>query len=285
MKTLLPDSELFTSGSFDRLVIVPDGPLWYLPFELLPVDGEASETLGDKFSILYAATPGQAIEPATAADANQTVGLIASRFFDPRDLKVNQSIADSIVEAVDKSVMMPTEKPTTSLFVGNEIGNLLVAVPTAINPSDPFSFRMIPYDQTKAGATLGGWMRFPSMVPHSVVLAGFRSGAEAGKLGDGRELFMTLCALRIAGVRDVLVSRWAVGGESTAILLREFAQELPFTGMRAAWNRAKGVLRRSDLVPSSEPLLISGDQKREVLTGEEPLFWAGYLLASPMESE
>ncbi|TWU43394.1 CHAT domain protein [Novipirellula aureliae] len=285
MKTLLPDTELFKSGSFDRLVIVPDGPLWYLPFELLPIDGEESETLGQKYSITYAATPGQVLEPATAAETNQTIGLIASRFFDPRDLENNQSIADSIVAAADKSIMMPTDTPTASLVIGNEIGNLLVAVPTAMDPSDPFKFRMIPYDQSKVGATLGGWMRFPSIVPHSVALAGFRSQAEAAKLGDGRELFMTICALRTAGVQNILVSRWAVGGESTAILLREFAQELPFTGMRSAWNRANGVLRRSDLVPSAEPLLISGDQKREVLTGEEPLFWAGYLLASPVQAE
>ena len=34
---LIPEDTTITPEKFDELIIVPDGPLWYLPFELLPV--------------------------------------------------------------------------------------------------------------------------------------------------------------------------------------------------------------------------------------------------------
>src|SRR5690606_1463988 len=100
-------------------------------------------------------------------------------------------------------------------------------------------------------------------------------------LGDGRELFMTLTALHTAGVRDIVISRWPVGGESTALLSREFPQELPFEGIEPAWRRAVQALRQAPLNPETEPLLGAKDQKRESLFGDHPLFWAGYLLVNP----
>ena len=100
-------------------------------------------------------------------------------------------------------------------------------------------------------------------------------------MGDGSEIFGTLVTLNIAGVRNVLLSRWAVGGNSTAILLKEFLQELPFIGMEEAWQRAKQVLLSTDLDPSGEPLLTQAEHEREGLTGKQPLFWSGYLLSSP----
>ena len=65
------------------------------------------------------------------------------------------------------------------------------------------------------------------------------------------------------------------------MLLRELVQELPVAGMDAAWKRAKMVLRHSELDPAAEPLLTKNDQQRQGLTGEEPLFWAGYILSTP----
>ena len=138
-----------------------------------------------------------------------------------------------------------------------------------------------PYDQSSAYGTLAAWMRFPVQCPRTVVLFGMRTPVDVGQMGTGDEIFTTLCALHSAGVRSVLVSRWAVGGESSAIALREFVQELPFTGMNASWHRARSVLRHSELNPAGEPLLIQAEHNLEGLTGDQPLFWSGYLVSSP----
>ena len=111
-------------------------------------------------------------------------------------------------------------------------------------------------------------------------MAGYRSSISVGKIGSGDELFSTLCALNVAGAGSVMMSRWPVGGESTAIALRELLQELPFVGISQSWKRAREVLRRSELDPEAEPLLAQSDHNIEGLTGSQPLFWSGYMISS-----
>jgi hypothetical protein len=91
---------------------------------------------------------------------------------------------------------------------------------------------------------------------------------------------MTLTALHVAGVRDIVISRWPVGGSSTAILTRELLQEVPLQGVAPAWRQALQTLRAGTLDPQSEPLMAGSAVKEEV-SGDLPLFWAGYLMVSP----
>ena len=65
---LFPDDAAITPERFDHLIVVADGPLWYLPLELLPLkpssqDDETSSLLGDQIAVRYAATPGLALTP------------------------------------------------------------------------------------------------------------------------------------------------------------------------------------------------------------------------------
>ncbi|WP_372716900.1 hypothetical protein [Novipirellula sp.] len=283
LEFLFPEASSFAGTDIDDLVIVPDGPLWYLPFDILPIDGEDAEFLGDKISIRYAATPGLALRPAPIRQKNKAVGIAASRFFAPRDLEINTAITQSIVDAAAGSILLPVAEMPPTTMLGIVLDSLIVAAPSVMDTSNPFAMSVLPYEAGKPNAALGAWLQFPSQVPTTIAMAGFRSQAESPRLGDGRELFMTLCALHVAGVDDVLISRWAVGGESSAIVLREFSQELPFSGMVDAWRRARMVLRRTDLDPLTEPLLAHADKDLENVTGEEPLFWSGYLLSSPID--
>lgn len=278
---LLPDDATITADQFDELIIVPDGPLWYLPFELLPIGGEESPLIADSMQVRYAATPGLSLHPIAAPPVSRAIGLVADNFFAPRDPERNEAIAQSILDVVSDPVRLPDKVDTTTGLLGNSLGHLVVASPRAPNLKSPLAMHVAPYDQDNPAGTLAGWMRFPAEVPRSLVLAGFRTPVEVGQRGTGEEVFMTLCALNSAGVRSVLLSRWAVGGESTAIALREFVQELPFAGMEASWQRARMVLRGSELDPTAEPLLTQADHKYEGLTGDQPLFWAGYMVSSP----
>ncbi len=278
---LLPDDATITAERFDEIVVVPDGPLWYLPLELLPVAGEDSPLIGDSIRVRYAATPGLALRSVAPPPVSRAIGLVADRFFAPADPDLNESITDSILDVVGEPVRLPGNPVTSSGLLGNSIGHLVVAAPRVCNAKSPLSMSIAPYDQGNPDGTVAGWIRFPAQVPRSVILAGFRTPVDAGQMGNGDEIFMTLCGLNAAGVRSVLLSRWAVGGESTAIALREFVQELPFAGMNKSWQRAVKVLRRTELDPAGEPLLTQADHKAEGLTGDQPLFWAGYMVSSP----
>ncbi len=278
---LLPDDATITEASFDELIIVPDGPLWYLPFEILPMGDASSPLIADKISVRYAATPGLALKPVALPPISRAIGVAADLFFAPRDPDANELIVQSILDVLNDPVRMPKVIDTPTGLLGNKLGHLVVAAPRTPHPNSQLLMNVAGYDQASPYGTLAAWMRFPPEVPRSAMLVGFRTPLDAGQVGTGEEIFMTICALNAAGVRSILLSRWAVGGESSAIALRELLQELPFAGMNASWSRARMMLRRSELDPAAEPLLPKADHEREGLTGDEPLFWAGYMVCSP----
>ena len=281
-RKLIPDEHLSSIESLAGLVVVPDGMLWYLPFELLPLGDENTDLLGDRVTIRYAATPGLAIHPVSFANFERPIGVVSQLFFSPRDGDANDQAIKGIHDALKTSTKLPMDPLVSSSLLGESIGPLAIFGVVTPNLAQPFATSPAIYDAAEPSSSLSAWMRFPSRVPPSMFFPGYRTAATSPTLGDGRELFLTLTAMHCAGVRDVVISRWAVGGESTAILAREFLQELPFEGVQPSWKRAIQSLRQSPLSPAAEPLLGVKDQARESLTGDHPLFWAGYLVDTPL---
>ncbi len=282
-RRLIPNEQLDAFAGIDQLLIVPSGPLWYLPFELLPMGDQNAPLLGDTLSLRYATTPGLALYPSRPAQPELAIGTAAQLFFAVRDRDLNSQLMENVVSAVERHQSLAAGAPVPSGQIGDAIGFFAALGAITPNTSAPLMTSVSLFDKNVQTAPLAAWLRFPGQPAAGIFLPGYRTSAVAGQLGDGRELFMTLTALQVAGVRDVVISRWPVGGESTAILTKEFLQELPFAGVEPAWRRAVQTLRRSSLNPDSEPLLGNKDQKRDELTGDHPLFWAGYLIASPLE--
>ncbi len=269
-----------------RLIVVPDGLLWYLPFEILPTQDAASVMLGDSVEVSYAATPALAMYPTAHSASKSQVAFAASRFFAPREMERNESIVQSIVDAAaaggDPMVRLSPQNPIPTSHTGAIAGHLVLGQVVTPNPASILETTLTDYDKSPASGVLRSWNRYPPAVPASVFLAGFRSNLDNSQNVSGHELLHTIAALQYSGVRDVVISRWAVGGESTAVLLREYVQEVPFMGPSAAFQRAVSVLRRSELSPAREPTLSGSDMDRETLTGDQPLFWSTYLRASPL---
>ena len=280
-KRLVPDEQLITADKIDQLVIVPDRALWYLPFEILPLGDETSPLLGDKIKVRYAATPGLAFRPPAALSKNHVVGIGDDKFFAPRKPEINQAIVQSLADSVNDSLRLPKDLDVSTNLLADSVGHLLIAAPTIPGSDNPFATVVAPHDRGNPAGTLAAWMRFPAKVPASVLLPGLRTGAGTGQLGTGDEIFMTVCALQASGVRSVMLSRWIVGGESSSIVLNEFLQELPFSGMHASWQRARAMLRRSELSPTEEPMLTQAEHDIENLSGNEPFFWASYMVVAP----
>ncbi len=278
---LIPDDRLAELGRLQHVTIVPDGVLWYLPMELLPLGDADAALLGEQVSVRYAPTLGLAIHPAGPVNPQLPIGTVSQLFFAPRDGNLNSSLMTQLADALEQHVALPGTPATASSQLGHSISCLAVLAAVTPNPATPLATAVSLYDTGATTGSLAAWLRFPAQPPATLYLPGFRTAAGGAQLGDGRELFMTLTALHTAGVRDILISRWPVGGESTALLSREFLQELPFEGIEPAWRRAVQTLRQAPLNPETEPLLGAKDQKRESLQGNHPLFWAGYLLVSP----
>lgn len=274
---LVPDMK--SLDGIERLVVVPTGALWYLPFELLPADREGSRILGDAVKIRYAPTPGLAVHRLPAVDSEAPVGIYADRFFAPSDVERNDELITDLLDSVEGAVNLPGETPMPGQWMGLMVrhGIVAAAVTPSVTPT-PYTYSPWKFDQGMPGGQLADWLRFPWTPQQSMFLAGFRTGAPKAQASGGEELFFTSLAMHAAGVPELILSRWPVGGETTGLLLKEYAQEVPFSGVDSAWRRAVGLLRGAEFDPAAEPLLSSGDAERESLTGDQPLFWSGYML-------
>lgn len=267
-----------------RLVVIPDGLLWYVPFEIFPSEDAGSPSLGDSIELSYAATPALAIYP-TATEATQpTIAFAAGRFFAPRDPEINESIVQSIVDsaAAGGLTRLSESTPVPTSQSAAVAGHLVIGQVVNPNPKSILDTPLAAYEAAMPAGRVRAWTGFPPAVPASVFLAGFRSNLDNGQTVSGYEFLHTIAALQYSGVRDVILSRWAVGGESTAMVLREYVQELPFLEPGGAFKRARNVLQRSELAPSGEPTLMGSDQDRVTLTGNEPFFWSTYLHVTPV---
>jgi CHAT domain len=277
---LFPDATMLTYLPIERLWIIPDGPLWYFPFEAIHANDEG-DRIGDKLEIVYAPTPGSVLYPAGPAATKPNVAVAADLFFSPRDTEINETRVQEILGLLAAPVRLDPTAKLLSGRIGTEAGHLLIASARVCPPNDPLSLIPSPTDPSGPQGTLASWSVFPHSPPSTVSLFGLRTAVDQGQFGNGSEIFKMLCSLRAAGVRSVMLSRWAVGGESTAGLIAEYVQELPMVGMSDAWSRSRDVLRRSDLDPVAEPLLTKTEHTREDLNGDQPLFWAGYLISTP----
>jgi CHAT domain-containing protein len=134
-------------------------------------------------------------------------------------------------------------------------------------------------DRGKPGGNVSDWMMLPWGCPEQLVLPTFHTATEFGlkKGGTGEEMFLSICGLMASGGRSILLSRWRVGGRTTADFVREFAQELPHTSPAAAQRRSISLLRGTALDPREEGR-IRAPATLDEFKPEHPFFWGGYML-------
>ena len=266
--------------SIDELIIVPDGVLWYLPFDLLSRNTpQGAAPLIEQLKIRYLPMASLAVaDPRQQASSPSTV-IVSGRLFDrTMDAKFRNE-AQRIASLVRESVVQSKAIPVGSGTVGHRWGRLVVI--DDIEGIDARTMRWSPAqaDAKAANSNLSDWVSLPWGAPQQVVLPGFHTAAENGsKLkGDGDEMLLTTLALMSAGSRTVLLSRWRTGGQTSMDLVREFLAQLSDESAASAWQRSVQLTRSSEIDPDSEPR-VKGISEQSLPTGSHPFFWAGYQL-------
>ena len=275
---------------FKRLAIVPDGCLWYLPFEALclPVN-ESLTPLAEipNVSVTYAPASGLAFHFGSA----------------PTD----QPFAETVIVP---GKLFPKEKPQTQdQAIERMMASVRKAVrlvPSGVNlPSSATAFRMpklvvlnellasggnwVPYATGKIGGdSIHAWEYLPFGAPDTIVLPGFRTAGENGlkESGNGSELFVPLMTLAARGNRTTLLTRWRTGGRSSYDLAESFLVNLENRkNPSLAWSETLLNFFDKPLLLDEEPR-FRGSTKSESLDGHAPFFWAGFLLVDrPFEAE
>jgi tetratricopeptide (TPR) repeat protein len=277
MSLLLERSNVDLTGNFEEIVIVPDGPLWYLPFEALPIgEPDKQKLLVSQARVRYAPTVGLAVPYLGTKKPRPNIGVALGKLFPQDDEELTREAFERLAPAVPGATALPRELAAPAHMYRVLLDGLIVLddVPQAANP---YGWQPL---AGKGAAPLGGWLSLPFGAPEQIVLPGFHTSAETGlKKGasGGEEIFLSLCGLLGSGARTVLISRWRTGGQTSLDLVREYAQESPHAEPAEAWQRSVQVVRDSPLDTDREPR-VKDVMRMQTTTANHPFFWAGYML-------
>ncbi len=271
-------------GMFEELAIVPDGLLWYIPFEALQVAaGDETKPLISKVRIRYAPTVGLAVGDVRKRRQGGNTAVVLGRLFPRDEPEVSTAAFEDLSRVVPGAVAIQGKLPAASAIYGSLFDRLVVYNEIAPSSAGPYAWSPVPLDQDKPGSALQHWFPLPWGGPDEIIMPGFRTSAERAAKGlspeqAANEIFLSVCGLMSTGARTVLISRWRTGGQSSYDLIREFVQELPEMTAADAWQRSIELVSNMPLDPEMEPR-VKNETQHEPPLAENPFFWAGYLLA------
>jgi hypothetical protein len=284
LSTILEGSRADFTADFPELVVVPDGVMWYVPFESLLVDvaGEVRPLIS-RFRIRYAPTVSLAIPDGRAPRPTADTAVVVGRLFPRDEDEVAQAAYEDLAKVVPRCVSLSKPPlPGPSSLYASLMDRLIVLDDLDMDDHGPYSWAPIPLDGDKPGNSLGDWLGLPWQAPRVVILPGYHTAAEnslkrVGTAAPGAEVFLSVCGLLSSGARTLLLSRWRSGGQTSFDVVREFAQELPHTTPAKAYQRAVLVVGESRLDLEAEPR-IQRAATVDPPKATHPFFWAGYML-------
>ncbi|MFM8284572.1 MAG: tetratricopeptide repeat protein [Planctomycetaceae bacterium] len=301
-RLLFEPSRVALGAGIDDLVIVPDGPLWYLPFDLLPVgsgaDDDARRPLGEICRTRISPTRGLVCLRTAAPRAAGALGIHAGRR--TRGARIGESdwVVDHLSERIDRVLPLPSRTPARALGLAASLcENLLVLDEMPLDaPIGPRPLLVAGVDRgadrSPAGVTFADWLGAPAKRPRCVILPDVQTPmVEATAAGrGGEELFEIAMTLLAAGAERALVSRWRMAGRASVDLIGEFligldesdredAAELSPPGA-ASWRRAVEIVGAEAPDLAAEPR-IRPDPDSRLVDARHPLFWAGYMVIEP----
>jgi hypothetical protein len=265
---------------FREVIIVPDGPLWYLPFEALPVERpDGPSSLLAQVPVRYAPTFSLIVPDDRGNRPLGRTAVVAGKLLARDDDAFAQQAVEAVALALPGSALLPANLPAASGTFAAALDRLVVMANHDDSDKLPYAWSPLVLDAGKPGSSLAEWTGLPWGGAEQIVLPGFHTPAEYAlkRGGTGDEVFFTVCGLMASGSRTILLSRWRVGGQSTVDLVREFVQELPHEPASAAWRRSVQLFSGNVLDPAREGRLKASAAASGV-SAEHPFFWSGYML-------
>jgi hypothetical protein len=265
---------------YRELVIVPDGVLWYLPFEALPGPTDyGARPLLMQLPIRYAPTLSLCVPVARARRPIPRTAIVGGKLSPRDDDSTSRAMIESIVAVAGDNAVFRKELPGSAAIFASTFDRLVVLAESDDAEKSPLGWSPFVLDAGKPGSTVADWTQLPLAGVDQIILPGFHTPAEVGlkRIGSGDEVFLSVCELMASGCRTVMLSRWRVGGQSTVDLMREFIQELPHESAANAWRRSVQLATDRLLDPSLEGRLKASPTS-DGLKADHPFFWSGYML-------
>jgi len=290
-RMLFENSRVALAEGIDELVIVPDGWLWYLPFELLPIGspadpaGSGRPLLRDRCRVRYAPSRSLAVmerHDRGPAAVGVHIGRIARGAKPDAAAEIDHlhaALPEVQVALLDAATVAPPALSAAACDTLLVLDAVPGEGPVAAWPLLPAAGGRHPHP-----LTLGEWLAPPAKRPTRVLLPGLET-AMAGGLAKppqraGEELFFASTDLVAAGAETAVLSRWRMGGKACTDLMTEFLRgALGAAGRPAAdaWQRAVDVVIAEPPDAAREPRIRDADAA-PLTAPAHPLFWSGYML-------
>jgi CHAT domain-containing protein len=258
-------------ADIQRVVIVPDGVLWYVPFELLPLN---AKPLIESYSFRYSPTVSLSLGDGRNQRPLNRTAIMDGPFHLRDDEPARTARIAEFKKFVPDAETLATPLPGAGVHVAGMADRLVVLQDMVQTGNGGYGWSILP---KTAGSTLGDWMRLPWGQCEVVCLPGFKTGAESGlkRHASGNDLFLTTCGLMASGSRTVVLSRWRTGGASTYVMMGEFLEKAQTQGAEQAWRSAVNKVRAGESAAGTEPRIRDEGQPTKT---SHPFFWSGYMM-------
>ncbi len=268
--------------NFTELVVVPDGVLWYLPFEVLPVgEGADEKYLSEIVNVRYSPTLFLGFHPQRPARETKRSAVVTARMHSRGEADLSNNEFDELVKEMPDAVKFDSQIRIPTNYLASVLDELIVWSEIGDSRNLPLAMLPMQNEKEKLGSTIEAWMTLPWWGPEHIVMPGFHSDGGAGLRGklNGNDLFLTSLGLMASGSRTALISRWSTGGKTALDLTRMYAAQLPKVGVAKAIRDSRQRTREMDLDYDNEPR-IRTKKSDPVLKAEHPFFWAAHMLFS-----
>ena len=156
---LLKGSQADFATKFDELIIVPDGLLWYVPFEALQVQADGQlRPLISRFRIRYVPTAGLATATLEMGRRRGNTAIVVGKLNPKLDDEVVESAVKDLSKSLPGCVTLKMPLPAPAPIYANFIDRLVVL--DELSPAaetDPYGWSPLPTERTKTGGPLGEW--------------------------------------------------------------------------------------------------------------------------------
>ena len=283
LQKLFPADKPSDWEQLEELVIVPDGTLWYFPFEALQLEQDGQyRSLVSSVKVRYAPTLSLVHPRSLSSRPVRQVAVVPGKIYSRDDDTSAAAAIDQLTAIEQHTVLLEPPQLAPSRLAAPFWDRLTVLQDIADTKKLPYDWSPAQTDSGKPGNRLSDWFLLPWGAPSQVLLPGFHTPAEEGlkrrAASDGSDLFLTTCGLMSAGSRTVLLNRWRTGGQTSYDLVVEFTRELPFSDAATAWQRSIQLVWESELDPDREPRIRWPHRMDAALTAKHPFFWAGPML-------
>lgn len=281
---IMPNRNASDFDEVDELIVIPDGALWYLPFEALQLgEGEYSVPLIAKTRIRYAPTIALSQYDGRAnLTAGTETGAVLGSLFPRDDEKIGIAAFAELKASLPEIANITGPLMVPSNMLAPFCDRLVVLTDIQRDSANPYAWAPMQLDHGKAGSTISDWATLPFGSPDQIVLPGFHTEAETAlkRPAGGEDVFLALCGLMASGSRTILISRWRTGGKTSYDLTREFVQELPYTSPTRAWQRSVFLGMSNEVDVTQEPRVKATNFDTSI-SADHPFFWGSYLLVTP----